>query len=88
MGLLLIFRIGFCAKCVGGGRKVKKRRDVLALRKNFFKALDKTIILEYNNIVLETWNIAGWSSSVARRAHNPKVVGSNPAPATKSPPFS
>ncbi len=26
---------------------------------------------------------AGWSSMVARRAHNPKVVGSNPAPATK-----
>ena len=29
------------------------------------------------------YNIAGWSSSVARRAHNPKVAGSNPAPATK-----
>ena len=28
------------------------------------------------------FNIAGWSSLVARRAHNPKVVGSNPAPAT------
>ena len=28
--------------------------------------------------------IAGWSSLVARRAHNPKVVGSNPAPATNS----
>src|SRR5439155_16806559 len=27
---------------------------------------------------------AGWSSPVARRAHNPKVAGSNPAPATKS----
>ena len=27
--------------------------------------------------------IAGWSSLVARRAHNPKVVGSNPAPATQ-----
>ncbi len=26
--------------------------------------------------------IAGWSSLEARRAHNPKVVGSNPAPAT------
>ena len=26
---------------------------------------------------------AGWSSSVARRAHNPKVGGSNPSPATK-----
>ena len=24
---------------------------------------------------------AGWSSSVARRAHNPKVIGSNPIPA-------
>src|ERR1700722_11874746 len=26
---------------------------------------------------------AGWSSSVARWAHNPEVVGSNPTPATK-----
>ena len=26
-------------------------------------------------------NDAGWSSLEARRAHNPKVVGSNPAPA-------
>jgi hypothetical protein len=30
--------------------------------------------------------IAGWSSSVARRAHNPKVAGSNPVPATKNGP--
>ena len=28
------------------------------------------------------FNIAEWSSPVARRAHNPKVVGSNPASAT------
>lgn len=27
---------------------------------------------------------AGWSSLVARRAHNPEVAGSNPAPATKN----
>ena len=27
---------------------------------------------------------AGWSSLAARRAHNPKVVGSNPTPATNS----
>ena len=32
-----------------------------------------------------TIDIAGWSSSVAHRAHNPKVVGSNPAPATIKP---
>ena len=29
--------------------------------------------------------IAGWSSLEARRAHNPKVVGSNPTPATQCP---
>src|SRR5271155_2191325 len=28
---------------------------------------------------------AGWSSPVARWAHNPKVVGSNPTPATNQP---
>ncbi len=27
-------------------------------------------------------NDAGWSSLEARRAHNPKVIGSNPIPAT------
>ena len=27
-------------------------------------------------------HIAEWSSLVARRAHNPKVAGPNPAPAT------
>jgi hypothetical protein len=29
---------------------------------------------------------AGWSSQVARRAHNPEVAGSNPAPATEKGP--
>jgi hypothetical protein len=29
---------------------------------------------------------AGWSSPVARQAHNLKAAGSNPAPATKNPP--
>ena len=29
--------------------------------------------------------VAGWSSPVARQAHNLKVVGSNPTPATKKP---
>ena len=28
---------------------------------------------------------AGWSSPVARQAHNLKVTGSNPVPATKQP---
>ena len=34
-----------------------------------------------SNMVCEQNNIAGWSSLEARRAHNPKVVGSNPTPA-------
>jgi hypothetical protein len=37
-------------------------------------------VLEVIAVVLQA--IAGWSSLAARRAHNPKVVGSNPAPAT------
>ena len=32
---------------------------------------------------MQTGFTAGWSSPVARRAHNPKVGGSNPSPATK-----
>ena len=31
---------------------------------------------------LSFFSVAGWSSLVARRAHNPKVIGSNPIPAT------
>ena len=40
------------------------------------KVIGRTAAIEY------TFN-AGWSSLVARWAHNPKVAGSNPAPATK-----
>ena len=35
-------------------------------------------LLSYNSEI----NIAGWSSLVARWAHNPEVGGSNPPPAT------
>ena len=34
------------------------------------------LFISYNIII-----VAGWSSPVARRAHNPKVAGSNPVPA-------
>ena len=33
---------------------------------------------------LHYFKTAGWSSLVARQAHNLKAAGSNPAPATKS----
>jgi hypothetical protein len=39
--------------------------------------LDKALVRRYALLA-----IAGWSSQAARWAHNPKVAGSNPAPAT------
>ena len=39
------------------------------------------VMITQDNIITD----AGWSSLEARRAHNPKVVGSNPAPATQCP---
>ena len=42
-----------------------------------------TNIKIYSKINNEVCNIAEWSSLVARRAHNPKVGGSNPPSATK-----
>jgi hypothetical protein len=38
--------------------------------------------MEYFPFALKNDMIAGWSSPVARWAHNPKVSGSNPDPAT------
>ena len=35
-----------------------------------------------NLLPLQGYTDAGWSSLVARWAHNPKVAGSNPVPAT------
>src|ERR1035438_7965059 len=42
-----------------------------------------TAILELITLRYSGPCIAGWSSLVARRAHNPKVASSNLAPATK-----
>ena len=44
---------------------------------DFARTFDKQTA---DKLLLKT--IAGWSSLVARRAHNPKVRGSNPLPAT------
>ncbi len=44
--------------------------------------IDTHLHLQLTLHILRTLVDAGWSSQVARRAHNPKVVGSNPAPAT------
>jgi hypothetical protein len=63
-------------------------RDGLANRQNFFDAgwSSPPFGLPKNKIAAgrcaRTLIDAGWSSPVARQAHNLKVAGSNPAPAT------
>ena len=56
-----------------------------AFKKNFRFFVDSRKQSAYISVLATTnvASVAGWSSSVARRAHNPKVVGSNPAPATR-----
>ena len=41
----------------------------------------------YNNITVKTFKYRGVEQLVARRAHNPKVVGSSPASATMKKPL-
>ena len=54
-------------------------------QKNFTNFLDSQRPSAYISVLAarNAARVAGWSSSVARRAHNPKAVGSNPAPATR-----
>ena len=57
--------------------------DQIAL--NSVPKINRNRLLKSNNnfYMIRALADAGWSSLAARRAHNPKVVGSNPAPATK-----
>ena len=64
----------------GSGRRNKNG-------KNYAAGIDLSVKLCYTVRALGKQNIAEWSSSVARRAHNPKVVGSNPSSATIKPPI-
>ena len=56
-----------------------RHASVVRIHLHPFKiSIDILILIVYNRNV----NIdAGWSSLEARRAHNPKVIGSNPVPA-------
>ena len=48
----------------------------------FYESVDKYTKEEYTNTVVKI-EYRGVEQLAARRAHNPKVVGSSPAPATK-----
>ncbi len=53
-------------------KKLSTKRRRVDIVRSFLRGLGLLILF-----------IAGWSSPVARQAHNLKVVGSNPTPATK-----
>jgi hypothetical protein len=57
-------------------------RNHLKRKKEFFKKILKEL-KSLTSLKTEFKYTAGWSSLVARQAHNLKVGGSNPSPATK-----
>src|SRR6056297_2358383 len=59
-----------CLRGVGRFAFAQHETEIVLNNSNCFDTIDSSI--------------AGWSSLAARRAHNPKVAGSNPAPATRS----
>ena len=65
-------------RCVGGNKNETKSQ----VNRNFLFLLKKTCSCSAKMVSLLNFQlIAGWSSSVARQAHNLKVLGSNPNPA-------
>ena len=52
--------------------------------KNWSRFLIRPVDILWVLVRIGTSNDAGWSSPVAREAHNLEVVGSNPAPATQA----
>jgi hypothetical protein len=59
-----------------------QRTSITAIIACYQKKLTKGLMQTACCVIMNPSNIAGWSSLVARWAHNPKVVGSNPTPAT------
>ena len=58
-------------------------RNPLKRKKGFYKKILKEL-RSLISLKIEFKYTAGWSSLVARQAHNLKVGGSNPSPATNS----
>ena len=64
---------------------IEQALRVLKRKKEFYKRILKEL-KSLISLKIEFKYTAGWSSLVARQAHNLKVGGSNPSPATNSRP--
>jgi hypothetical protein len=97
-GLLKISAVTVRAASIAGFSEVtlQVRHDSLTFEPTaasgalFFSLLRTCTHFRIFDIQFDQWHAmrydvgAGWSSLVARWAHNPKVEGSNPSPATKT----
>ena len=63
-------------------RKMRQYTVPLSYKFSLTRVIACGIMYLADKMSAKKCNNAGWSSPVARWAHNPKVVGSNPAPAT------
>src|SRR5438876_4094627 len=77
--------VGRAQPCQGWGRGFESRFPLWEVGRLKVGRLERTTFhiptVQHSNGFSSD---AGWSSLVARRAHNPEVVGSNPTPATKT----
>src|SRR5216684_2213485 len=64
-------------------RAVVQRQEIIAGWSSHRPSESEAVDQRVRAVVQRHGIIAGWSSPVARQAHNLKVVGSNPTPATK-----
>ena len=79
-------RVGRCQACQGhkvqSSSRNKKQKGAAATKRRALSFFEKLVARRAKK---ERAKVdAGWSSPVARQAHNLKVTGSNPVPATKS----
>ena len=89
-------RVGRCQVCKTQNQSILIKRYPNAQKASHKKAADKAAFSCYNqkpdlngqskhhkrHLPTQKSGNAGWSSPVARQAHNLKAAGSNPAPAT------
>ena len=73
----------FCGSDTDGSTLVWQKFTTNDFLTKYRKPIISVPSFANKNIIFEFQIDAGWSSLVARWAHNPKVVSSNLAPATK-----
>ena len=72
--------VSFCVKCAFIGNYVERFNSLIPM---MFRSLAQTYYQDNHQLILSVRISLLTRSGTARQAHNLKVAGSNPAPATK-----